>query len=181
MEDVFDYFIPVAVIFGFLLFFYTFRNAATDVAYLALTHWKHTVFIVTCISVGVFVGAYNAHLGSVLDNYNLHLSLRAQKTDDNERIATAINECKKFVEAKLDGKLSYDEPSPSLGDVIRIGATSYWDTCANTFGMNYWKHDIYIKGEEGGAMLCKAYRNGAYRSGNVENWCATVLAPGEKI
>lgn len=181
MDDLSDYFIPVAALFAILLFVYTFREGITDIAYLALKHWKHTIFVVTCIGVGLFVGAYNAHLGNMMDEYNFRLTLQSQKKGDDERIAATINQCKKFVEAKLDGRTDYDEPSPSLGDVIRIGAKSYWDTCANTFGMNYWKHEIFIRGEEGGPMLCKAYHKTSYRSGNVESWCSTVLAPGRKI
>lgn len=180
MGDVFDLFLPLTAIFGIALFLYTFRSALTDIVYLALNRWHHTLFIVVCIGVGLFVGAYNSHLSGIMDDYSFHLSLSASKQTEDQRLAETIGQCKNFVETKLDGKPGYEEPSPSLGDVIRIGAKSYWDTCANIFGMNYWKHAAFIRGEEAGPMLCKAYRKDTYRSGNVENWCATVLAPGRK-
>ena len=181
MENFFGLFLPIAVVFGVLLFLYTFRSGLTDVVYLALTHWKHTAFVVICITVGVLVGAYNSHLGSLENLYNLRLSILTHQKNDDEQMLATINACKKFVEARLDGKPAFDEPSPRLNDVIRIGAQSYWDTCANAFGMNYWKHDIFIRGEEGGPALCRAYRKDDYRSGTVESWCASVLAPARKI
>jgi len=179
MEDTFIYFIPFVLVFGAALFLYTFRSAATDILYLAMKNRAHTAFIAVFITAGLFIGSYNSHLNDVLDNYNIHISMK--KMSRGNISASTIDQCKQFVEAKLEGKADYNEPSPLLGDVIRIGAKSYWDTCANAFGINSWKHDIFINGETGGAALCKAYRKNSYRSGNVENWCATVLAPGHKI
>ena len=183
MEDVSDYFIPVAALLTLMLFAYTFREGLTDIAYLALKRWRQTIFIVACTGVGLFLGAYNTRLGDALDQHNFRLALQANRMADDERVASMIDECKKFVEAKLDGRTSTDDDNQTslLGGIIRVGSQSHWDTCAATFGMNYWKHEIFIRGEEGGPMLCKAYRNGVYRSGNVENWCATVLAPAKRI
>lgn len=180
MEDIPAFLLPAALVLGTALFLYTFRNGATDILYLSLKHWHHTLFIAACLCVGVFAGAYNSHLGSLVDEHNFRLALHLSRQTEDERLAETIATCKKFVEAKLDGRHDYREPPPSLGDVVRIGAKSYWDTCANTFGMHYWKHDIFIRGQEAGPLLCKAYRKGAYRSGNVENWCATVLIPARK-
>lgn len=182
MEDASEYFAVIAALLAVLLFAYTFREGLTDIAYLALKRWKQTLFVAICIGGGLFAGTYNSHVGHALNEYHFRMALKLYKESDDTRTAMVINECKKFVEAKLDGRKDYDESSLPFDGIIKIGVSSYWDTCADTFGMNYWKHEIFIRGEEGGPMLCKVYRNDkSYRSGNVESWCATVLAPGKKI
>lgn len=170
----------IAVIFGLALFGYTFRNGLGDILYVALRKWHHSVFILSCLCAGLLIGLNESHLDTSagLPSINIESLLPAP---EDERTAALIRECKGFVTAKLENRASYEEPDPPLGDVIRIGAKSYWDTCARTFGMNYWKHDISINSENGGHVLCRAYRSGTYRSGNVESWCATVFAPGHKI
>ncbi len=177
-----DYLLPAAATFALLLFVYTFRNGITDIFYLATTHWKHTVFITVCIATGLCVGIYEAKLDGPMRDYNFHLSLPRQTPAESERLAAQVNECKKFVEAKLDGRAvdNLSEPKFKAG-IVTVGAESRWDTCAATFGHRYWKHDTFIRGQEAGHVLCDVYRKGMYRSGNVESWCATVLAPGKKI
>lgn len=177
METILYYF---AAIFGLLLFGYTFRNGLGDILYVALKKWHHSVFILSCLCAGFLIGLHESHLdtGNSLPSINIESLL---PVPEGERTTILVRECKSFVAAKLENRADYDEPAPPLGDVVRIGAKSYWDTCARAFGMNYWKHDISINGENGGQALCRAYHSGAYRSGNVESWCATVFAPGHKI
>lgn len=181
MEDTLGFLIPSALMLGTLLFLYTFRSAATDVLYLSIKRWHHTLFIAVCLCAGVFFGAYNSHFGNLIDTRDFHLKLYTGKKTEDRYLAETIGTCKKFVEAKLDGRHDYDTPPPSPG-ILHIGApSSYWDTCARAFGMTYWKHDIFIRGQEAGTLLCQAYRADSYRSGNVESWCSTVLASGKKI
>lgn len=100
---------------------------------------------------------------------------QAQKPDD-VKTASTITKCKKFVEAKIAGQETEDFRTVSAG-IINISNISYWEICANTFGMNYWKYDISINGQNGGRLLCDTYARSTYRNGKVNAWCDTVFAP----
>jgi hypothetical protein len=177
-----DYLLPTAAAFALLLFVYTFRNGITDIFYLATTHWKHTVFIAVCIGTGLCIGIFEARPDGAMRNYNFHFSLPRQTPAESERLAAQISQCMKFVEAKMDGRYVPDVSESSPRDrIFTVGVQSHWDSCAVAFGQSYWKHDTFIRGREAGIAFCEAYRNGTYRSGNVESWCATVLAPGKRI
>lgn len=95
-----------------------------------------------------------------------------------------IRQCKEFVEAKLDGRDAADQRSLSTG-FMNISGVSNWEFCARTFGLNYWKEDISINGQDGGHLLCEAYAHDTYRSPRVQTWCDTVFATravkGQKI
>lgn len=173
-------FIYIAGVFIVLLGLWNFRSGITDFIYLLFKHWKHTVFILVCLMVGLAVGLYGANLDRMMTH---HQVMKLQPKEN--KVLADIRACQDFVLAKLEQRDNYEDPSPSLGDVIKIGAKSYWDSCARTFGMNYWKYDISINGENGGQLLCRTYRQDplytSYRSGNVETWCNTVFSPDHKI
>lgn len=162
-----------AAILGIGLLMYTFRSGLTDFLYVAVKNWKVSTFIVVCMIAGVAGGLYASSDHSLevrISSFALPLP------GENPGIAQ-IDSCKEFVAAKAEHRAGYVEPQPSWRDTIVMGAHSYWDTCAQTFGMNYWKHDISIGGKNGGQLLCKTYHEDGYRSGIVDSWCNTVLDP----
>ena len=165
-------FFELAGVFGILLLVYTFRAGVTDFVYLAVKNWKQTAFVFICMAGGLVGGLYASGDSQLLQIYSLALPLPAE----NPGVAQ-IDKCREFVAAKAEHRPGYIDPNPSLDDYVLIGAHSYWDTCAQTFGMNYWKHDISINGQNGGQILCKAYLQDSYRSGIVDSWCNTVLSP----
>ena len=167
-----SFFLEVAGVLGIVLFFYTFRAGCTDFVYLAIKNWKQTAFVFVCMAGGLVGGLYASGDSQILQISSLALPLPAETPG-----VTQIEKCREFVTAKAEHRPGYIDPKPSLGDYITMGAHSYWDTCAQTFGMNYWKHDISINGQNGGQVLCKTYLQDSYRSGIVDSWCNTVLSP----
>jgi hypothetical protein len=164
-----------AAILGIGLLLYTFRSGLSEYLYIAIKNWKASAFIVVCLIAGVTGGIYASSDQPIevrISSFALPLP------GDNPGVAQ-IDSCKDFVTAKAEHRAGYIDPKPSWSDKIIIGANSYWDTCAQTFGMNYWKHDISIGGKNGGQMLCKTYHEDGYRSGIVDSWCSTVLDPAK--
>ncbi len=171
-----DYAIYFAIASALLLFIYTFRTGFADHIYAAVKNWRRTGFIAICILGGVYAGFYNSDVEMSIGET---LALLAPAGDDDPAL-TQIQECKRFITEKLEHRDNESEPSAFLDRVTRTGARSVWDTCAWSFGMNYWKDDISINGESGGKALCRAYHQDSYRSRNVENWCKTVFTPAQK-
>jgi hypothetical protein len=168
-------FLQVAGVLGLVLFIYTFRAGLTDFVYLALNNLKATVFMFTCLIAGLLVGVYASGADTRALDFSMP-SFALPMPSENPGVAQ-IDSCKEFIAAKSEGRAGYIDPQPTLSDKIIMGADSYWDVCAQTFGMNYWKHNITIGGKNGGQILCDAYRKDSYRSGIVESWCSTVLSP----
>lgn len=90
-----------------------------------------------------------------------------------------IRMCKQFIKAKLNGEPAKDDHYITVA-FFRLKSVSNWEFCARTFGLNYWKHDTSINGQDGGRVLCDAYARSSYRSGDVDAWCDTVFAPVEE-
>lgn len=169
------YFLYIAGGFSLLLFLYNFRAACTDFIYMAFKHWTHTAFILTCMTVGTLIGIFHGSIAQALPAYSAEQLAAEQSTMQD------INACKDFVTAKLDHRANYTDPTPTLMELIRTGAHSYWERCAYVFGTNYWRFDISIGGESGGDLLCRAYHADGYRSSDVDTWCDTVFLPNQKI
>lgn len=167
--------IYIGVALFVLLLTLNFWSTVTDYIYMAFRYWKHTLFIVICIGGGLYMGLYATHLDK-LNNLFVY-DFGVIRTPSHEDVQVTIRRCREFTVAKRDGDESYIDPKPPFIDVIKIGAKTYWDTCARVLGSNYWKHDISIDGENGGKVFCAAYRAGDYRSSTVNVWCDTVLDP----
>lgn len=163
------YYILTALIVTFLLYF---RNGIGAGLYIAVKNWRQSGFIAACVLGGLLIGV------SLSDRQPDFATITHLIQPEDRRTAARIADCKEFVEARLHNR-PYGEVDRAMIDlgVIRIGTTSYWDSCARTFGMNYWKHDITIDGRNGGHVLCDLYRNTPYKSGDVDAWCTTVFAP----
>jgi hypothetical protein len=158
-----------AIVF-IVVFVYNFRSGLTDYVYLATRNWKTTIFILVCILVGVFMGAYELQLDYKGDMWSLHNS--PSRKDDN---AVAIRHCREFVQARLNGETTGPgDDAPEHGGWF-FGPQSRWDECADLFGNNFWKYDISVGGENGGKVLCRLYRQGDYRSAGVDSWCNTAF------
>lgn len=161
------------------LFVYTFRSGLSDILYTSVRNWRLTVFVVLCIAAGLVMGFRTA--GHEHDGISSSGSLFSSLQDDEQTAADAIRSCKLFVLSRAQHLRDYTDPEPSLGDVITIGAQSYWDTCAHVFGTNYWKHDITINGEEGGRLLCRAWRESGQPASHAAEWCNTVFTESRGI
>ncbi len=160
-----------------------------DAFYIATTHGKATLFVCLCLSAGVLAGLHMRYGGgfspaAALPDVNMPAISSLYQTSEERTLAT-IRNCQAFVTAQLDmnaearTRPERTDSSPSLlhlaSDVLP-SASRDWDRCAKAFGMNYWKEDISVKGENGGTALCKAYRaQTEYQSGEVNAWCETVF------
>ena len=141
-----------------------------DGIYMLVKNWR----VVTAVAmVLVFVSLISLKHDNL--QYEMASYVYSAKTPDDVKIASTIQQCKGFVQAKLEGQETQDYRTISAG-IINISNISYWEICANTFGMNYWKHDISINGNNGGHLLCDAYTHATYRSSKVNAWCDTVFA-----
>jgi hypothetical protein len=137
--------------------------------YLMFTHWRETIFLFLCAGAGALFALRADTLGS--DMQSLYAGIAEPSPI---AVASTINDCKSFVAAKMDGK-GYDS--------MKRGADP-WQTCAQTFGRNYWKYDISVNGRNGGTALCDAYAHlprDAQTSGTVKSWCDTVFSSDAKI
>lgn len=160
-----------------------------DVFYIALTHGKATLFVCLCLSVGILAGLHLRYGGSfspaaALPDVNMPVIGDLYQTSEERTLAT-IRNCQAFVTAQLDTqadartrpeRTDSSPPLLHLASDVLPGTSRDWDRCAKAFGLNYWKEDISVNGENGGTALCKAYRaQDEYRSGDVNAWCETVF------
>ncbi len=182
------------LILGAILFLATATLVASgrfgDVFYIALQNGKATLFVVLCLSVGALAGLnvrYGDSSAPVVSLPAVALpSIGNLYQTSEERTLATIRNCQAFVTAQLDEKVenrTLPERADSNSSLLHLASdvlpstSGDWDRCARTFGMNYWKQDISVKGENGGVALCRAYaRQGEFRSGEVESWCDTVFA-----
>lgn len=162
---------------------YIYAALAVIVALLTYRVWGDSVYVVSrnwrLVSF-VFIATLCATL-LVLEQerfkYNLVFHyFTGQEPPPAEETRYHIRQCAEFVKAKRSGE-EVAEYRPVSAGPISISKISYWDFCARTFGMNYWKFDISIDGQNGGRLLCDTYALDTYRSPNVQSWCDTVFAP----
>lgn len=141
-----------------------------DGIYVLIKNWRAAAVLSMALVLVSLISLKHDNLQYEMASYVYHA-----KTPDDVKIASTIEQCKSFVQAKMQGQQTQDYRTISAG-IINISNISYWEICANTFGMNYWKHDISINGQNGGHLLCNAYTHATYRSGKVNAWCDTVFA-----
>lgn len=161
---------------------------AGDTLYLALRHYKATLFVMLCLSVGISAGMNIRNMGDrlpIVDMAAIPLpAIDAFSQRSAQKTLATIRNCQAFVTAHLE-QASHVPPvtaSPALLHLASDGLpplsnpSKDWDRCARAFGTNYWKVDISVKGENGGIALCRAYHaQDGYRSGTVDAWCDTVF------
>lgn len=163
---------------GVIVLYFT-SHVWSELAYIALKHWKETCFIAFCAFAGIFLGFYHGTLDRVSTRLAYAMEMKILLPAD-EKLAAQISDCKAFVQAKAQG-LPYGDEETTRPGIMLAGGPSKWESCARTFGMNYWKHDISIDGRNGGQLLCEAYARQNTPSPNVQVWCETVFAPGQKL
>ncbi|MBI1257675.1 MAG: hypothetical protein GC204_09415 [Chloroflexi bacterium] len=140
--------------------------------YAATRNWKVLAFVV----IGGLIGTVIVFKQQELKYQLAYYYMTGGKDSDTLEARYAVRQCKEFVEAKLNSAPTEDVRMIKAG-FINIGSVSNWDYCARTFGLNYWKTDISINGQDGGRLLCQAYARDTYRSEKVQTWCDTVFAP----
>ncbi len=146
--------------------------------YVMSKHRHITSFVIVCGLLGTFIVLKQEEFKHDLASM-YHANLQ---TNDNGEARYQIRQCKDFVSASLDGTLTdQDHKRTFKAGFIKVKTGSDWDFCARTFGLNFWKHDISINGQNGGRLLCDAYARASYRSGEVDSWCSTVFAEDRKI
>lgn len=164
----------IFIVMGFAaIAFMLSRQAIGNGIYIMTTHWRESAFLLLCALAGAGFAVKKDTIGRDLSYFVAGLGAPSE-----ENAAAAVGVCKKFVQAKSAG-LPFAPPRESR--LFPASEDSYWETCARTFGMNYWKHDIAVGGRNGGEALCAAYardpRATALPSaGKVEAWCGTVFA-----
>lgn len=166
---------------------YVMRDHITTALYFIGKYWRQSLFIAICIGVGTFAGLSMGNgikMQKALSDYLHVASLDRLLMSGNERTLYDINNCKNFVTAQMVNNGSLELISPAAGQIQTLpdvkNPDQYWADCARTFGMNYWKYDITIRGENGGNLLCDAYfRSDAGKTPDkhVVSWCQTVFAP----
>ncbi|PJB71372.1 MAG: hypothetical protein CO093_05335 [Alphaproteobacteria bacterium CG_4_9_14_3_um_filter_47_13] len=143
-----------------------------SVIYFVTTHWRVAGFILIGSLFGVFIVLKQQDLKYELAYYYF----TGTKNTGELQSRYQIRQCREFILAKIKGEEVADDRHLTAG-FINISTISNWEFCARTFGLNYWKHDITINGQNGGRLLCEAYARDTYRSDNVQIWCDTVFSP----
>lgn len=151
-----------------------------DAVYFAQKHWKASLFVLICVSTGALAGTNfrNMTMAPDIEVSDALSYVASFHQPSEERVLATIRNCQAFVTARLDGRTlpERSDSNPSLLHFVSAVPVD-WDQCARTFGMNYWKHDIGINGENGGVALCRAYHEQKdFASSEVSNWCDTVFA-----
>jgi hypothetical protein len=98
------------------------------------------------------------------------------KTPPQTRTVRIIAECKDFVRHAHTQTTDIDHYRRFNAGFVALQGPSYWELCAHTFGMNYWKYDISIDEKNGGYVLCDAYEQTPYQNERVRAWCQTVFS-----
>ena len=148
------------------------KDAVADFMYVISKHWQVTTFIVICGLLGGIVAVKQQEF-----KYELaYLYYTGTKNTGTLEAKYQIRQCKEFLQAKINGTQANDHRSITAG-IFKISSISNWEFCARTFGLNYWKHDLSINGQDGGRVLCDTYARDTYRSSKVQTWCDTVFAP----
>lgn len=143
-----------------------------DGVYVISRHWNIIAYVLVLGLAGTLAVYKQQEF-----KYNLVYSYFTKSEPKDTREARyQIRQCKEFVQAKLNGQQVEEFRQISAGPVP-ISKISYWDYCAKTFGLNFWKYDTSIDGKDGGRVLCDAYARDSYRSSKVQSWCDTVFAP----
>jgi hypothetical protein len=147
---------------------YLVQNYVGEIAYFITVKWRESLFLGACALAG---GMTALHMNGIRE-----ITLLPKIAFASEMaVPSDIAICKKFVQANLHGQ-SYAPDGLSHG-LISFGPVDPWESCARTFGMNYWNHDISIEGRNGGKLLCAVYnRRQEQPSDKVESWCNTVFA-----
>ena len=152
------------------------QNFVRDAVYNATKYWKEVGFVLVCAVIGGIFAMKHDAMAYQAHNLQFRIQLPEEKT-----VASTIRECKSFLEARVQGQNFEKAIKPTL---ISYGSTPVernWEVCAKTFGMNYWKYDISINGQDGGRLLCETYAHEPTVSGKVLVWCETVFAPEHKV
>ncbi len=143
-----------------------------DVVYSATKNWQ----LISFVTVMCFLGTVLVIKQEQLKYELVYYYSTGSKFEDDQDTRYKIRQCKNFITAKMNGE-QVIEARPVKAGFINVAQINNWDYCAKTFGLNYWKHDTSINGQDGGRVLCEAYARDTYRSGKVQTWCDTVFAP----
>ena len=135
-------------------------------------HWRLASFII----IGCLLGALLVQKQHDLKYELAYYYFTGTKNTGTMEARFQIRQCKEFIQAKLDGQPVENDRYITAG-FFNISSISNWEFCARTFGLNYWKHDTSIDGQDGGRLLCEAYARDTYRSSRVQTWCDTVFTP----
>lgn len=166
---------------------------AGDALYLALRHYKASLFVLLCIAVGTLSGLNIRNLNpAVTVNVLPEIALPSLNTlyqPSAERTLITIRNCQAFITAQLE-QAPQAAPAPLAShqynsSLLHLASEALpwhpapaqpWERCARAFGTHYGTIDTSIKGEKGGKALCRAYyAQTAYRTEKVEIWCETAF------
>lgn len=146
--------------------------AIPDLFQTVARYWQQTFFIATSALLLYAVVAWKIDAARMIDDASVSVSrLWESDAQREQRTKMEISDCKAFVQQAYESRTDAARLIPAS-----MTTDSRWEDCAERFGLNYWKHDIFIDGRNGGQMLCEAYRGSGARSSQVEAWCATVFA-----
>ncbi len=150
-----------------------------DLLEIVTKYTAHCFFLGACAFLAVSMFVYKVDFGMLsVSAPNISVaSIWISEEEKEKRMRMEITSCKIFVASELEPKIQKASLQVSQSEKeVTIGKTM-WEECSKRFGMNYWKYDISVNGENGGQALCRAYRQSDYRSSDVDAWCNTVFAP----
>ncbi len=141
--------------------------------YIMTKHWRESLFLLFCAlaGAGFAVSLRNDVVG--IGDSGLKIPRIEFFSADIASDATMVDVCKQFVEAHSGGQAF---TPPALSGLVSLNEDNYWELCARTFGMNYWKYDITVNGRNGGLALCDAAGREGRDSSTVRTWCSTVFS-----
>lgn len=143
---------------------------AGDIFYHMTNNWKATVATVLLVVLTLLFTVF--HQPVVKQIRSLYWMMVLKEGHD---VLSRVEDCRTYLIA-IQGGQDYTPDTSRHGGLHSYPIEQYWDICADTFGKNYWKHDISVNGQHGGHVLCELYSNQSeIVSSKAKVWCDTVF------
>ena len=158
------------ILFVFLAMIILGATRAGDIFYMITQNWKASVSAFILIILTLMFGVFHEPVLREIRTTYWRIVLK-----EGPDVITRVQHCRAFLEAIQNGQ-SYTPPAEDRGGLNKHSPNEYWDVCAAAFGKNYWKYDISVNGQNGGALFCELYEvQEGLTSPTADVWCDTVL------
>lgn len=158
------------ILFAFLAMIILGATRTGDIFYAITQNWKVSISAFILILLTLLFGVFHEPVTRGIQSAYWRVVLK-----EGPDVITRVQHCRGFLEAMQNGQ-SYTPPAEDKGGLKKHNPAKYWDICAAAFGKNYWKYDISVNGQNGGALFCALYEaQQDIASPTADVWCDTVL------
>lgn len=158
------------IIFVFITMIIFGATRAGDLFFHMTNHWKTSVAAFLLIALTLLFTVFHQPVVKQIRSMYWMMVL-----NEGHDVLTRVEDCRAFLTAIQNGQ-EYIPDTGHSGGLHNYQPEQYWDICSDTFGKNYWKHDISVNGQHGGHVLCALYNaQSDIISSKAKVWCDTVF------